>query len=275
MPTLRINSVQARTIISTTTSTMNVAGQLGTTGGFGTGQPAPSAIFGQPSSGLAMSQIFVFKGTPPSDFSAFTSISSRLSDLLVAIPIGSLTSITSTNTVRFLAAASSGTSRTLTINNSAGSLARSSNVVTVTVPQLPSATNIAVTHGICPGQSFTISGVTLDTSFNGTFTVQSVPSATTFTFNQTGSNSSINGTAGTITVPFQAISSGTAAWFCICRTNGSWTPSAAFTDFGAMLGTVGAAGSGADLEIASTNITAGANYTSAGMYINIPLNWTF
>ncbi len=41
-----------------------------------------------------------------------------------------------------------------------------------------------------------------------------------------------------------------------------------------MLGTVGLVGSGADLEISSTNIVSGEYYTSAGIYINMPFNWT-
>ncbi len=64
---------------------------------------------------------------------------------------------------------------------------RSSNVVTITT---------TTAHNLVVGQVVTISGVT-DTSFNGTFTVASVPSSTTFTFSQTASNANSGG--GTVT----------------------------------------------------------------------------
>ncbi len=64
---------------------------------------------------------------------------------------------------------------------------RSNNVVTITT---------TAAHNLFVGQVVTISGVT-DTSFNGTFTVASAPSSTTFTFSQTGSNATSGG--GTVT----------------------------------------------------------------------------
>src|SRR5437879_12886135 len=52
---------------------------------------------------------------------------------------------------------------------------RSSNAVTITT---------TAAHGFVAGQSVVIAGVT-DTSFNGTFTIATVPSTTTFTYAQT------------------------------------------------------------------------------------------
>ena len=60
---------------------------------------------------------------------------------------------------------------------------RSGNVVTITT---------TVPHLMSVGKSVTIQGVA-NTSFNGTFTVTSVPSPTSFTFNQTAANASSSG----------------------------------------------------------------------------------
>ena len=69
---------------------------------------------------------------------------------------------------------------------------RSGNVVTITT---------AAPHQIFAGQSATISGVA-DTTFNGTFTVASVPSPTTFTYQQTAANAVSGG--GSVSVPATA-----------------------------------------------------------------------
>ncbi len=62
-------------------------------------------------------------------------------------------------------------------------IVRSSNVTTVRTTS---------SHGYAVGMAFTISNVLggSGTSFNGNFTIATVPSSTTFTFNQTGTNSS-------------------------------------------------------------------------------------
>ncbi len=63
---------------------------------------------------------------------------------------------------------------------------RSANVVTITT---------ASAHGFVVGKSVTIAGVT-DASFNGSFTIASVPTSNSFTYSQTGPDaSSGNGTA--------------------------------------------------------------------------------
>ncbi|HUT94353.1 MAG TPA: hypothetical protein VMY37_33140, partial [Thermoguttaceae bacterium] len=68
-------------------------------------------------------------------------------------------------------------------------VSRSSNVVTVTT---------VGAHGFSVGQTVVISGVT-DSSFDGTFQVATVPSTTTFTYVQTGSDTTSGG--GTAAVP--------------------------------------------------------------------------
>ncbi|MGC2698019.1 MAG: MBG domain-containing protein [Candidatus Angelobacter sp.] len=69
---------------------------------------------------------------------------------------------------------------------------RSGNVVTITT---------TAPHQIFASQSVTISGVT-NTTFNGTFTVVSVPSPTTFTYKQTAANAISGG--GSVTTPATA-----------------------------------------------------------------------
>lgn len=66
---------------------------------------------------------------------------------------------------------------------------RASNVVTITT---------AAAHGFPVGMSVLIAGVT-DSSFNGTFTIASVPTSTTFTYAQTAANASSSG--GTAALP--------------------------------------------------------------------------
>jgi DNA-binding beta-propeller fold protein YncE len=82
-----------------------------------------------------------------------------------------------------------------TVNIASNGAVRSNNVVTITT---------TAAHNLAIGQVVTISGVT-DASFNGTFTIASVPSSTTFTFSQAGSNaSSGNGTVTTTAVQIKA-----------------------------------------------------------------------
>jgi hypothetical protein len=63
------------------------------------------------------------------------------------------------------------------------SIARASNIVTVAT---------STPHGIIPGDSVTIAGVT-DTSYNGVFPVATIPDSLHFTYAQTASNSSSSG----------------------------------------------------------------------------------
>ena len=66
-----------------------------------------------------------------------------------------------------------------------------------------------------------------------------------------------------------ASASGLASWFLLCRAG-----TTSLTDKGALLGTVGLIGSGADLEVPSTNIVSGDYYSSAGFHVNLPFDWT-
>lgn len=66
-----------------------------------------------------------------------------------------------------------------------------------------------------------------------------------------------------------ASASGVATWFMLSRNLGT-----SLTNVGALIGTVGLSGSGADLEIPDTSIVSGANYQSAGFFVNVPTNWT-
>src|SRR5258708_22337828 len=63
------------------------------------------------------------------------------------------------------------------------SIARASNTVTVAT---------STPHGIVPGDSVTIAGVT-DTSYNGVFLVATIPDSLHFTYAQTAANSSSSG----------------------------------------------------------------------------------
>lgn len=71
---------------------------------------------------------------------------------------------------------------------SLSSIQRASNVVTVTTTKA---------HGYVNGRSVTIAGVSTS-SFNGTFTITSVPSTTTFTYAQTASDAGPVANSGTV-----------------------------------------------------------------------------
>jgi hypothetical protein len=235
---------------------------------------APVIAQGMMGSTFTGCNLYIMKGTPPTDFvTSFTSLSTRSSDILVNM--GGVAAPTSvgqqgsgaTATWLFLVGANSGSSTVfVSRSNQAGDIVRSSNVVTIIN---------TINHGMIPGQSFTISGVTTDPTMNGTWTVATVPSASSFTFANTGANGNYGGISGGATISYShnAYASGTATWFCL-KSN-ALIPTAAFTSGNAVIGTIGVAGSGADMQIASTTITNGSSYTSAGFYLNIPVSWTF
>ncbi len=75
-----------------------------------------------------------------------------------------------------------------TIANSPAGAVRNNNTVTITT---------TTAHNLYPGASVNIAGVT-DASFDGTFVVQSVPSATTLTYPQLGAASNSGGGAATL-----------------------------------------------------------------------------
>ena len=77
-----------------------------------------------------------------------------------------------------------------------------------------------------------------------------------------------------------AVGTGTATWFCLRRlvttSTTTWDiPDVNdLTDCAAVIGSVGAIGSGADLEVASTSIVSGNTYKSAGFLLTIPSAYT-
>lgn len=80
---------------------------------------------------------------------------------------------------------------TLTVSNTPRSVsnkALTNNVATLTT---------SATHGFKVGQSIVITGI--DTIFNGTYTITSVPTGTTFTYDRVNANVTSGGTAGTAT----------------------------------------------------------------------------
>src|SRR5713226_7152874 len=97
-------------------------------------------------------------------------------------------------TQQFSAFVSGGTATMVATIAASNGAVRTANVVTITTTS---------PHGLGTGQSVTIAGVS-DSSFNGTFTIASVPSTTTFTYAQTGSNATSGG--GTV-------SANTVKWF--------------------------------------------------------------
>src|SRR6266849_8919213 len=107
-----------------------------------------------------------------------------VSPKIAQVPLG--------GTQQFLASVTNGNVQVATIASNGA--ARSTNVVTITT---------TMAHGLSAGQTVVIAGVG-DSSFNGTFTVSTVPSTTTFTYAQTGTNATSGG--GTV-------SAGTVKWF--------------------------------------------------------------
>lgn len=89
-----------------------------------------------------------------------------------------------TNNYGFYSNVSSGTSRTIS------NVARTSNVVTITT---------SAAHGFTAGQSVRVSATT-NTGLNGTFTIASVPSTTTFTYSQTGTDIASGADSGSAVV---------------------------------------------------------------------------
>jgi YVTN family beta-propeller protein len=93
----------------------------------------------------------------------------------------------------YTAPASPPTSNAATIASNGA--VRKSNVVTITT---------TAPHGFSVGQSVIIAGVS-DTSFNGTFTIASVPSSSTFTYAQTGTDTTTPSGGGTATSVSNAV----------------------------------------------------------------------
>lgn len=87
-------------------------------------------------------------------------------------------------------------------------------------------------------------------------------------------NGNVNNVSKRMTIckvptPVAATASGTATWFLTCAT---WSTD--LTNKVALIGTVGAPGSGADLILSTTAIVAGMQFTSMGFNLNFPYEWT-
>lgn len=138
----------------------------------------------------------------------------------------------------------------LTIATTNGAV-RNNNVTTITT---------TAAHGFSAGNTVNISGVT-DTSFLGTFVIASVPSATTFTFNQIGSNASSGGG----TVPHTAVTwqvndttGGSAATGTI-TTNGLYTAPSALPS--AVTASITATGAVRSSNVVTLTTTAAHTFT--------------
>ncbi len=145
----------------------------------------------------------------------------------------------------------------LSIATSNGAV-RNNNVVTVTT---------TAAHGFAVGNIVTLSGVS-DTSFIGTFTIASVPSSTTFTFNQTG----VNASSGGGTIPHTAVvwqvngTAGGSSTTGTITTNGLYTaPAALPSAVTASITSTGAVRSGNTVTITTT----AAHTFTAGQIISI------
>jgi len=145
----------------------------------------------------------------------------------------------------------------LTIATTNGAV-RNNNVVTITT---------TASHGFTVGSVVTISGVS-DASFIGTFAIASVPSSTTFTYNQSGSNASSGGG----TVPNSAVTwqvngttGGTAATGTISAT-GLFTAPAALPS--AVTATIAASGAVRNANTVTLTTTAAHTFT-VGQIISI------
>jgi len=95
----------------------------------------------------------------------------------------------------FTSGASANTDSAVISNAQVKSVARSSGTVTVTT----GSPSTALIHGYTVGDTVTIAATT-NTSFNGTFTIVTVPTSTTFTYSQTTSNKTISNVARTSNV---------------------------------------------------------------------------
>lgn len=76
---------------------------------------------------------------------------------------------------------------------------------------------------------------------------------------------------GACTATTNATNSGIATWFALCS---RYLFNGTFSDRAALFGTIGLPGSGADMIMTDTNIVSGAGYTSAGVRVSFPKEWT-
>lgn len=82
-------------------------------------------------------------------------------------------------------------------------------------------------------------------------------------------------TTTTVTTSYKAaIATGTATWFSWCWYSAT-PPSTSGTIYSRIIGTVGATGSGADLEMPTTSIVTGQQYRVYNLRITIPSSYTY
>jgi hypothetical protein len=255
MATIKFNT----TMLDNMISGANGLYQTSTFGGL-------SQVLGGNSSFVPLSVLFIFQGTMPGNIDSVANIASQSANLLLALPTFNNVDanyVSATDSIRYLTGTTANP-YVQTISNTT----ISGGTLTVNFG--------SSTHAFIPGQTVTIAGTTGGTNVNANWVINATPNANTWTANaSTGSNGVATGntTGGNCTFSYTAQASGTASWFILARwapNNGSTTTSTAMSGFGSMMGNIGITGSGADLEIPNTSITAGSTYSSAGMYVNFP-----
>jgi hypothetical protein len=144
-----------------------------------------------------------------------------------------------------------------------------------------SSLNMVLAGGPSAGQTaLYIYQGTVPTSFTGLADISARAADLLITFSIPSYQTAIvdNGNVGNVSrrvtickvpTPTAATASGTATWFLTCAT---WSTD--LTNKPVLIGTVGAAGSGADLILSTTSVVAGMQFTSLGFNLNFPYEWT-
>ncbi len=172
-------------------------------------------------------------------------------------------------TQQFLASVTGGSVQVATIVSGNGAV-RAANVVTITTTSA---------HGLSPGQSVTIAGVS-DTSFNGTFTITTVPSPTTFTYAQTAADATSGGgsvSASTVKWSVNGVEGGNTMFGTISTTGLYTAPAALPPTTTATITSTGAARSNNVVTITTTaahNFVVGQVVTISGV-TDTSFNGTF
>jgi hypothetical protein len=262
MAVIRFSSNLANNVLMDGTSSGVVTGTIAKTGSGST--YADSVILGgAPSVTQPISYIYIFSNSMPTDFSSFSSIDSRISDLLAVLPLRIVENTTpiGSNAAKVLGARFQiGQNRG---DNTSGSVTRTNNVSTFT-RSLGSDFG-----GIVVGQKFTL------TSSNtaGNFTVSAKANSSSISFSDPGAN--FTSTSANLIFPYQPFANGTATWFCMARTPANFFSNTSLTTaVGAMIGNIGVTGSGADLQLANTTLSTNDYIISAGLTLNFPYDWT-
>jgi hypothetical protein len=244
--------------------------------------PALTGVFGSGTSTAdgnittTAALLFVFKGSQPTNFSTFTSVSSRQSDLLIALPIRYPETITYSNPTGLRARVAGTVGSNLFATGIIVNVFTSNNTLVANVT--------SGNHSFIPGQKITFTNANNNTSANldnVTFVIDSTPNSSFFTANS--ANGFINGNTVVATgnsivrgsVDSVALANGVATWFVAARwgTGTNITTTTSFNDFGAVIGNISIPNAGGDLQIPNTTIVEGTFYTSSGMFVNFPFEW--